>query len=144
MFVTGHLSSAYLLHRFGGVNFCYVALASLFPDLVDKSLKYAGLFATGRHVGHNLFALAVTTLVITCWRGRHAGFSWLSGYLVHLITDLPYSWAMPWFFPLEFGTWHNSVETGFLNLSTGQVVIDIALTAATLFVLVIKGMRRRE
>lgn len=132
MFVTGHLSLAYLLHRASGWRLRLIAAAALFPDLVDKGLQGIGLFATGRHMAHNLFALALTAALVAAWQGRRAGLAWLAGYATHLLADLPFSWAMPWFFPLEFGTWHHSVETGFMNLSTGQLVLDLIITLLTL------------
>lgn len=135
MFVTGHLSAAFLFHRLTGAGLLLVAAGSVFPDLVDKSLQAAGVFISGRHVTHNLFALFLTTLFVGCWRGKRAGMAWFGGYALHLLGDLPLSWAMPWFFPLNFGTWHHSVETGFMNLSTGQVVFDLAVTSTGLFVM---------
>ena len=49
MFATGHLSCSYLLSRLTGLSWP-IRGAALFPDLVDKGLRLAGVFATGRHV----------------------------------------------------------------------------------------------
>jgi len=98
MFISGHLGTAYLLHRVSGLNLCFVGVATIFPDLVDKGLGLTGLFTTGRHVAHNLFSLALTAGIIGCWWGRWAGTAWSAGYAAHLLVDLPFSWAMPWFF----------------------------------------------
>lgn len=132
MFLTGHLGTSYLLHRLGGVNLQFAMAASIGPDLVDKGLKICGLLATGRHVGHSLWALGMTTAVVFIWWGTGKGMAWLAGYAGHLLVDLPFSWAMPWLFPFEWGTWHNSVETGYLNLSAGQVEGDLAISLIAL------------
>ena len=49
MFATGHLSCSYLLSRLTGLSWP-IRSAALFPDLVDKGLRLAGIFTTGRHV----------------------------------------------------------------------------------------------
>ena len=135
MFITGHLASSYLVSRATGLHWALLAGAAVLPDLVDKGLRYAGLFATGRHVAHNLFALALTAVAVAFWWGGRAGITWAVGYLVHLAGDLLFSLDMPWFYPLEWGAWHNSVEAAFLGMSTEQLVLDLCVTAAALVLL---------
>lgn len=144
MFATGHLSSSYLLFRLTGLSWPLLAGAALFPDLVDKGLRYAGFFETGRHVAHNLFAVIATAALVAAWRGIKPGLSWLVGYVAHLLGDLPFSWDMPWFYPLEWGRWRNSVDTAFMGLSLEQMVFDLGVTAAALSVWALRvGNRRR-
>jgi hypothetical protein len=134
MFISGHLASSYLVFRLGRVGLKWVVAASLFPDLVDKGLRFAGVFATGRHLGHSFIALSLSTVIIAVWRGKYDGLAWFVGYAAHLLADLPFSWAMPWFYSLKFGAWHHSAETGLLNLATGQVVLDLIVTVTALVV----------
>ncbi|MFB6177136.1 MAG: metal-dependent hydrolase, partial [Halobaculum sp.] len=51
-----------------------LALATQFPDLLDKSLSWGlGLFETGYALGHSIFLaipLGVTALLVGQWRGR--------------------------------------------------------------------------
>ena len=75
MFMTGHLSTSYLLCRFSGLNLRVALLAAVFPDLVDKPLQVIGLSTTGRHIAHNLFALALSAILLTLWRSWGAGLS---------------------------------------------------------------------
>lgn len=141
VFVTGHLASSYLVSRATGLHWPLLAGAAVFPDLVDKGLRYAGLFASGRHVAHNLFALALTAAVIAFWWGGRSGLSWAVGYLVHLAGDLPFSWDMPWFYPLEWGRWQNSVEADYMGMSSEQLVLDLGVTVAALLLFAL-GRRR--
>ena len=134
MFISGHLSTAYLVHRLGNISLRAIALASLFPDIVDKCLQFFGVFASGRHVAHNLFALVLSTLLVAILCGKRSSFSWLLGYAGHLLADLPFSWSMPWFFPLEFGSWHHTAQTWLFNMSKGQVLTDAVLTLTALVV----------
>lgn len=120
------------MSRLTGLQWAWLAGAAVLPDLVDKGLRYAGLFAAGRHVAHNLFALLLTAAVIAFWWGGRSGISWAVGYLVHLAGDLPFSWDMPWFYPLEWGRWRNSVEADYLGMSTEQLGLDLGVTAAAL------------
>jgi membrane-bound metal-dependent hydrolase YbcI (DUF457 family) len=99
MFATGHLSCSYLLCRLTGLSWPLLAAAAVFPDVIDKGLRLVGLFTTGRHVAHNLFAVIATTALVASWRGIRPGLSWLVGYIAHLLGDLPFSWDMQWFYP---------------------------------------------
>ena len=136
MFISGHLSLAYLLHRWSGMGLAVLTAAALFPDLVDKGLKFVGFFATGRHTAHNLFALLITSALVLGVKGIGEGSAWFVGYAAHLLGDLPFSWDMPWFFPLEWGRWENSVDSYFLGLSVGQLLLDLFIMglAGSLFV----------
>ena len=138
MFATGHMATAYLAHRCSGWSLGFLVAAAILPDVVDKGLGLLGLFPTGRHVAHNLFAVAASAVLVRAWWGSPAGTSWLAGYALHLLGDLPFSGEMPWFFPFEFGAWHNSVEGVFLNMSLGQMIMDLSVSAVSA-VLLIRG-----
>jgi hypothetical protein len=75
-------------------------LASLFPDLVDKTIGYVfQAMPNGRHYAHNLFSLLGLSLLVTLVGGKAAGYAWFSGYLGHLLADNIQ--RVPWFFPLK-------------------------------------------
>ena len=103
MFVTGHIATAYLCNRLSGLHLGMLVGAALFPDLVDKPLKLAGLFDTGRHVAHNLIALSLTTLLMGKLGNWSLGRAWCAGYALHLAGDLPFSRSLPWLYPFFLG-----------------------------------------
>jgi hypothetical protein len=132
VFVTGHVSVSYLLHRALGVPLRWAAAAAVLPDAVDKGLRLAGLAGSGRQAAHNVFALAATTAAVRLWRGRDAGAAWFAGYAAHLAGDVPFSWWMPWFYPFSFGAWHGSVPGVWAGMSAGEIVLDLAVTVGAL------------
>ncbi|NJN94707.1 MAG: hypothetical protein HC875_11745 [Anaerolineales bacterium] len=75
-------------------------LASLFPDIVDKTIGYVlQAMPNGRHFAHNIFSLLGLSLLVTLIWGRRTGYAWFSGYLGHLLADS--TRRVPWFFPLK-------------------------------------------
>lgn len=75
-------------------------IASLFPDVVDKSIGYVfHAMPNGRHYAHNVFSLAGVSLLIGLLWGRAAGYAWFIGYLGHLLADC--GGLVPWYFPLK-------------------------------------------
>lgn len=105
MHIPGHLAIALVQHQLPILSSDRNALkplllASLFPDIVDKSLGYGlGLMPNGRHYAHNIFSLLGSTMVVTTIWGKRFGYAWLVGYLGHLIVDR--NSFVPWFFPLQ-------------------------------------------
>ncbi len=73
-------------------------LASLFPDMVDKTIGYVfHAMPNGRHYAHNVFSLVgVSVLVALIW-GRATGYAWFMGYVGHLAADQ--GGLVPWLFP---------------------------------------------
>lgn len=77
-----------------------VLLASLFPDIVDKTIGYIfHAMPNGRHFAHNLFSLLGLSLLVGLMWGKASGWAWFSGYLGHLLADTRR--CVPWFFPLK-------------------------------------------
>lgn len=75
-------------------------LASLFPDIVDKTIAYVfQAMPNGRHYAHNVFSLMGLSLLVTLIWGKTVGYAWFSGYLGHLLADS--DGCVPWFFPLK-------------------------------------------
>ncbi|MCK6623974.1 MAG: metal-dependent hydrolase [Anaerolineae bacterium] len=78
----------------------FLLLASLFPDIVDKTIGYVfQAMPNGRHYAHNIFSLLGFSLLVTLMWGKTAGWAWFSGYLGHLLADNIQ--RVPWFFPLK-------------------------------------------
>jgi hypothetical protein len=106
MQIPGHLAIALAqanlpsLRRGSKRLLVFLLLASLFPDLVDKTIAY-GFHAmpNGRHYAHSLFGLLGSTLLVTLLWDRCRGSAWLLGYLGHLLVDTDR--LVPWFFPLK-------------------------------------------
>lgn len=74
--------------------------ASLFPDLVDKTIGYIlRLMPNGRHYTHNIFSLVGLSAIVALIWGRTTGRAWFIGYLGHLIAD-SYR-QVPWLFPIK-------------------------------------------
>jgi hypothetical protein len=75
-------------------------IASLFPDLVDKTIGYVfHAMPNGRHYAHNVFSLIGVSLIVTLIWGRITGFAWFIGYLGHLLADSKE--LVPWWFPVQ-------------------------------------------
>ena len=143
MFASGHLGAAYLVHRATGLRLRPLLGAALWPDLVDKGLQYGDFFISGRHLAHNLFALLLTAAIAYAIWGVKVSISWILGYVLHLLGDLPFSWHMPWFFPFAFGAWENSVETGFLNMAPGQLALDAMVASGGLALFIRDACKQR-
>ncbi|MCB0193988.1 MAG: metal-dependent hydrolase [Anaerolineae bacterium] len=105
MHIPGHLAIALAQHRLPALStdnnlLKPLLLASLFPDVIDKSLGYGfRVMPNGRHYAHNIFSLLGTTAFVTAVWGKKAGYAWLAGYLGHLLADR--NSLVPWLFPLQ-------------------------------------------
>ena len=106
MHIPGHLAVGLASHRLltlanpdKAIPLRPLLLASLFPDVVDKSLGYVfHVMPNGRHYAHNIFALIVLWLAVTLVWGKQVGLAWLVGYWGHLLGD---GRKVPWLFPLK-------------------------------------------
>jgi membrane-bound metal-dependent hydrolase YbcI (DUF457 family) len=106
MHIPGHIAVALLQHRLLTLQgqeekiIRPLLMASLFPDLVDKSIGYVfHLMPNGRHYTHNIFSLIGLSLAVTLVWGKAIGFAWFMGYLGHLLVDS--NRFVPWFFPVQ-------------------------------------------
>jgi len=103
--IPGHLAVALLQERLllpgkARVSAPVLLIASLFPDLVDKTIGYVFHFMpNGRHYSHNVFSLILFSAGVTLLGGQRAGYAWFIGHLGHLLADS--GSLMPWFFPLK-------------------------------------------
>jgi hypothetical protein len=102
-----------------------IILASLWPDLVDKTIGYVlGAMPNGRHYAHNLFTLAGTTLLVGLLLGWPSAYAWLSGYLGHLLADTDR--LVPWFFPWQHYSFTKS-QLFFKPVELGQEILLLLL-----------------
>ena len=105
MQIPGHLAVALLQERLllpgeARASAPVLLIASLFPDVVDKTIGYVFHFMpNGRHYSHNIFSLLLISGGVTLLGGRRAGYAWFIGHLGHLLADC--GDLMPWFFPLK-------------------------------------------
>ena len=110
-------------------------LASLFPDVVDKTIGYVfHLMPSGRHFAHNLFSLLSLTMLVTMIWGRAIGYAWFLGYLSHLWADQ--HTFVPWFFPLK----RYGFKKGRFSLAPVQFLRE--LTFLILVIVVYRTCRR--
>lgn len=111
--------------------------ASIFPDVVDKALKMAGLRPNGRTFSHSLIGLVATTSLVTLMGGKQAGHSWLVGYSGHFLCDL--EGTMPLFYPFVTYRFRLSPYTyrqKLKRLITDPEPVETALTLWALVLLV--------
>ena len=95
----GHLALAALQHRYLKTATAPTLWGAIFPDLLDKSLcQLLRLTPSGRFYGHTLAMLGLTTLAVGGLKGRRAAWSWVAGYLGHLLGDS--EGLVPWLYPL--------------------------------------------
>ncbi len=106
MQIPGHLAIALAQHGLPpfrqqpGRTLFFLLAASLFPDMVDKTIGYIlHVMPNGRHYAHNVFSLAGVSLLVGLLWGWAAGYAWFMGYLGHLLADSDR--LVPWFFPLK-------------------------------------------
>ena len=105
MHIPGHLAIALTQHRLPPFyrrknSLIPLLVAALAPDVVDKTIGHIlHLMPNGRHIAHNLFALAGSSIIMTVVAGRSSGLSWFVGYAGHLLAD--YRVDMPWFYPAK-------------------------------------------
>jgi hypothetical protein len=103
-------------------------LASLFPDVVDKTIGYVfHAMPNGRHYAHNLFSLVGLSLGVTLVWGRSLGLAWFLGYLGHLLADS--TTRVPWFFPAVKYQFHKT-EMRFEPTQLIREMIFLALVLA--------------
>jgi hypothetical protein len=114
-------------------------LASLFPDVVDKTIGYIfHAMPNGRHYAHNLFSLLGSTLLVALIWGRLTAQAWFLGYLGHLLVDSER--LVPWFFPLK----RYPFKKGQLKFEPSQLGREALLLAFVLFLRHLSRARLHE
>jgi hypothetical protein len=106
MHIPGHLAVAFAQH--GAIPksrrqrrlLVVLLVASLFPDMLDKTIGYVlKMMPNGRHFAHNIFSLFGVSLLVGLIGGKAAGYTWFGGHLGHLLADS--KGFVPWLFPLK-------------------------------------------
>lgn len=104
-------------------------LASLFPDLVDKTIGYVlHAMPNGRHYAHNIFSLVGVSLLVALVWGRSTGYAWFAGYLGHLLADR--RGLVPWLFPAK----KYGFSRGRLSFPLSQIAREALFLAIVLVV----------
>ena len=127
MQIPGHLAVAVAQHRIMATRppLAPLLLASLFPDVVDKSIGYVfHLMPNGRHFAHNVFGLVGASIFVGALWGQAAGCAWFWGYLGHLLADG--NDRVPWFFPFK----KYRFKRGRLRFKPFQMFLELILLAA--------------
>jgi hypothetical protein len=108
MQIPGHLAVAVAQYRLISHHqrneelMAALLIASLFPDMVDKSIGYVfHVMPNGRHYMHNLWSLLLMSLLVGLIRDRKVGQAWFIGHLGHLLADVSPHSIVPWYFPLK-------------------------------------------
>jgi hypothetical protein len=135
MHIPGHLAIGLITHRMltlfdpaEPVPLRPLLIASLFPDVVDKSLGYVFcVMPNGRHYAHNIFALVLLGLGVWLVWGRRVGLGWLGGYGGHLLAD---GRKVPWLFPVKSYCFY----PGHLRLKPIQLLKESVFLVVVLFV----------
>jgi len=99
MIFFGHLGMTLFLAALLSLNFLFVLIGVLAPDIVDKFFyMIVQVFPCGRFIGHTIWfgpALALATYAVT--RKKSAAGSVLFGAYVHMLGDIGY--LLPFFMP---------------------------------------------
>lgn len=95
----GHVAVPLLLNHYFDLEAAPLFAASVFPDVVDKSLHELGWAVNGRTAAHSLAFMGVTTLLVHTLLGKAAARAWFTGYLGHLLCDM--GGFVPWFYPFR-------------------------------------------
>jgi hypothetical protein len=135
MQIPGHLAVAVALHwavpkaRRQRRLLVVLLLASLFPDILDKTIGYVlKLMPNGRHYAHNVFSLVGLSFLIGLIGGKAMGYTWFGGYLGHLLADS--SSFVPWLFPLK----QYKFSQGRLSFKPGQIIRETGLLILSLVI----------
>jgi len=141
-----HVAVAYLVYSLiqhgrgrppTGQSTAVLFFGALFPDVVDKSLAFAGVVGYGRSVTHSLFTAAAVIVAVSRlahrWNRSDLGVAFGVGYLSHVPVDL--------YGPLLTGS--QSMDTAFLfwpvaiEHSLGLPTPTIPVARSTIFTAVI-------
>jgi len=99
MIFFGHLGVTLFLAALLSLNFLFVLIGVLAPDIVDKFFyMIVQIFPCGRFIGHTIWfgpAIALLTYIVT--RKKMAACSVLFGAYVHMLGDIGY--LLPLFMP---------------------------------------------
>ncbi len=88
MILPGHLSAAYLVSKFSGADLAGCLAACMFPDVVDKPLRWVfRITPNGKIPAHTLAAWGLSTLIVRWLLGDRFAGGWAMGYGSHMLAD---------------------------------------------------------
>lgn len=138
MNIPGHVAVALAGHHFLSPTYLpdkqvrvmrTLLLASLFPDIVDKTIGYVfRAMPNGRHYSHNLFSLVGLSLAVSLVWGRTLGLAWFLGHLGHLLADS--TGQVPWLFPAV----DYKFQPGHLRFEPAQLIRESVFLALVLMI----------
>jgi membrane-bound metal-dependent hydrolase YbcI (DUF457 family) len=135
MQIPGHLAVAVAQYRLLSHHqrneelMATLLIASLFPDMVDKSIGYVfHAMPNGRHYMHNLWSLLLMSLLVSLIWGRKVGQVWFIGHLGHLLADISRDSIVPWYFPIK----KYRFRPGRLRFRPGQILKELVLLGVVL------------
>ncbi|HEX9921693.1 MAG TPA: metal-dependent hydrolase [Anaerolineae bacterium] len=135
MQIPGHLAVAVAQYRLFSHHqrneelMAALLIASLFPDMVDKSIGYVfHAMPNGRHYMHNLWSLLLMSLLVSLIWGRKVGQAWFIGHLGHLLADISRDSIVPWYFPVK----KYRFRSGRLRFRPGQIMKELVLLGVVL------------
>jgi hypothetical protein len=101
--------------------------ATIFPDLVDKTLAWVmGVTPSARYMAHSLAAVALSSGLVAVLGGRRRGFSFGASYLTHLVCDLWEGGHVPWLMP--FKRYEHVSDPWRLSISMRGLLLELAST----------------
>jgi hypothetical protein len=141
MYVIGHVAAALLAARRWDLDARIAIGAALFPDLVDKTLRYGlGVVPSGRVPAHSLLVAGLATggvALLGRRKGRAGRWakSWAAGYGLHLAFDFAAQVPLLWpFVPyklkgykLSHVLWHRLEP-----IEVTSAALEVALVVAAL------------
>jgi len=136
----GHLAIPILLNYYGQGDTEPLFAATLFPDIVDKSLQQVGMARNGRTLAHTLFSLTLSTFVVKLIWNKATAKSWMLGYLGHLLCDA--GGTIPWLYPLAAYDFEPSSRDLWQKIKHGAT--NISLVESILLIWAISIIRRHD
>ena len=88
MIFPGHVAAAGLAAKLLGTDLRATLAVSMFPDLVDKPLRWVfGRTPNDRIPAHTFVGWSLTSVLVTLAFGWRVGKGWMVGYGSHLLCD---------------------------------------------------------
>ena len=141
MILPGHVAAAVLAASGLHANLRGSLAASMFPDLVDKPLRWLWhVTPNDRIPAHSLLGCVLSTLGAWTLGGRSFGRGWLVGYGAHLACDELNAHLNPgriyFWWPFRRYTMHRGptgLSSSLNDFSPASVMVEAAITALGLW-----------
>ena len=142
MILPGHLAAALLVSRAFRVDRHGSLLASMFPDVIDKPIRWLfRLTPNDRLPAHTGLVWAVTTGLVCLWKGSTFGKDWFVGYGSHLCCDQVNAYLNPgriyFWWPFKRYRLHvgpTGVHSSLQDFSRASLLLELALSLLGIWV----------